>query len=205
MTKQCTKCLEHKPATTQYFSMNKGKLKSWCKKCYCAQAKIIYANNREHLIAGAAARVRNLKAVDPEGYRKKKQVYNNHWSNSDAGRAANNRKMKKRYANRPEYALAVRMKSRMSKILRDRGGSKGGKSWQELVGYSAAELRAHIESRFHPGMSWENKHLWHIDHIKPISTFSFNTPQDVEFRLCWALENLTPLWGSDNVKKSNKY
>lgn len=71
----------------------------------------------------------------------------------------------------------------------------------ELLGYSALELKIHLESLFKEGMSWENYGEWHIDHIKPVSLFNKETPMSIVN----ALENLQPLWASENLSKSNKY
>lgn len=69
----------------------------------------------------------------------------------------------------------------------------------ESLGYSAIELKRHLESLFTEGMSWNNQGQWHIDHIKPVSKFDPETPMNVVN----ALSNLQPLWGSDNIKKSD--
>ena len=53
-------------------------------------------------------------------------------------------------------------------------------------------------------MNWENQGKWHIDHIIPISLWQFEIHTDREFRQCWALCNLQPLWGKDNLSKNNK-
>lgn len=78
---------------------------------------------------------------------------------------------------------------------------KGGGHWEELVGYSLAELAAHIERQFSRGMSWSNMGKWHIDHIVPLSHFKFDSPADPEFRAAWALTNLRPVWASENIRK----
>ena len=44
---------------------------------------------------------------------------------------------------------------------------------------------------------------WHIDHIKPCSLFNLNDEEQI--KECFNLENLQPLWGLENIKKSNKY
>lgn len=82
---------------------------------------------------------------------------------------------------------------------------KAGKSWACYVDYSVDDLVAHIESKFMPGMSWDNMGEWHIDHIKPVAAFDFSSPEDAGFKLCWALDNLQPLWASDNIMKGAKY
>lgn len=78
---------------------------------------------------------------------------------------------------------------------------KNGHKWEDLVGYTCEDLMSHLESQFKDGMSWGNKGQWHIDHIIPRSYFHFNSPEDTEFKDCWALSNLQPLWAEDNLTK----
>ncbi len=101
---------------------------------------------------------------------------------------------------RPEQAISKRMRCRMRATLKD---GKGGRSWEKLVGYTKEDLKKHIEGLFLQGMSWDNMCDWHIDHIIPISAFNFKTTDDPDFRRCWALKNLRPLWAKDNLQKSD--
>jgi len=94
-----------------------------------------------------------------------------------------------------------RMGSMIYQALKTR---KNGHKWEDLVDYSLDELLAHLENQFKEGMSWGNTGEWHIDHIIPRSNFHFNSPDDIEFRECWALENLQPLWAADNLKKGSR-
>jgi hypothetical protein len=82
--------------------------------------------------------------------------------------------------------------------------NKGGYHWESLVNYTVHDLRAHMESLFTGGMSWGNMGEWHIDHIIPVSFFIFDKPEDQEFQYCWSLDNLQPLWGKQNMSKSDK-
>lgn len=75
----------------------------------------------------------------------------------------------------------------------------------DLVGFTPTELFSHLQSLFKPGMTWENYGKWHIDHKKPDSLFSYNTVYDQEFKDCWSLNNLQPLWAKDNLSKGSKY
>ena len=55
-------------------------------------------------------------------------------------------------------------------------------------------------------MSWErflNGEI-HIDHIVPKSRFNYEKPDDPEFKICWGLANLQPLWNTDNWSKCGK-
>lgn len=101
----------------------------------------------------------------------------------------------------PVAVLSTRMATLMRHGLKS---GKAGRSWRELVPYSPEELRTHLERQFLPSMGWHNMGKWHVDHILPVSSFSFETPEDEDFKACWALTNLRPLWALDNIKKKNK-
>ena len=53
-------------------------------------------------------------------------------------------------------------------------------------------------------MIWGNYGDWHIDHKIPISAFNFTKPEHEDFKRCWALSNLQPLWAKDNISKNAK-
>jgi len=53
------------------------------------------------------------------------------------------------------------------------------------------------------GMSWENRSEWHVDHRIPCNAFDLSDPE--QQRLCFWYRNLQPLWGFDNLSKSNNY
>ena len=124
-----------------------------------------------------------------------------------ARRAANpereQEKQRRRIA-RPEQNIASRMRSRIRHAFTNRGliSDKTGRKWEDLVGYTVADLRAHIERQFKGTMSWGNFGKWHVDHIIPVSAFSFSSVDDSEFRACWALSNLRPIWARRNREKS---
>lgn len=61
------------------------------------------------------------------------------------------------------------------------------------------ELRAHLETRFLPGMTWENYGAWHIDHVRPLASFDL-TDRAQLLQACH-YTNLQPLWARDNRSK----
>ena len=61
----------------------------------------------------------------------------------------------------------------------------------------------YLEAKFTEGMTWENHGLWHIDHIKPCS--SFNLLIEDEHHKCFHYSNLQPLWAKDNLSKSANF
>lgn len=89
-------------------------------------------------------------------------------------------------------------------VWRSLNGQKNGRGWENLVGYTLDDFKKDIGLKFTEGMSWGNYGQWHIDHIIPISAFNFEKPEDIDFKRCWSLENLRPLWAIDNLKKHSK-
>ncbi len=116
-------------------------------------------------------------------------------------RAKSSARLRRRYATEPDFAINRRMSAG---ILSSLASGKGGCSWEDLVDYSISDLLSHLERQFLPGMSWANRSEWHIDHIQPLASFSFESADDPEFRAAWALTNLRPLWAVDNLKKSDQ-
>lgn len=133
---------------------------------------------------------------DPEKQAERKKVYR--IANSHVERAY----LKKRRAENIHQRMHDSMGNRFRDVLR---GKKNGKSWVEFAGYGTAELKAHLEALFLPGMSWENYGEWHIDHKRPVASFDFTVNTEETARACWALSNLQPLWAVDNMKKGKKW
>jgi hypothetical protein len=103
----------------------------------------------------------------------------------------------------PQFAAASLLRNRINNALAWFGCYKSSR-FQDLVGCTKAELVAHIEKQFQPGMSWENRGLrgWHIDHILPCSRFDLTDPE--QQKKCFHYTNLQPLWATENLRKSNK-
>jgi hypothetical protein len=97
--------------------------------------------------------------------------------------------------------LSSRISPYISRSLRD---GKSGRSWESIVGYTVIDLKSHLEKQFKDGMSWENRSSWHIDHIIPISAFNYETVNDIDFKKCWDINNLQPMWAKKNISKKDK-
>ena len=95
--------------------------------------------------------------------------------------------------------LMSRLRCRTAAAFRARGFKKGSKT-AALLGCEWGLLKAHIEVQFKDGMSWENRHLWHIDHITPLSSAK---DEEAMTKLCH-YSNLQPLWWRDNLSKGAK-
>lgn len=101
----------------------------------------------------------------------------------------------------PEYNLMRNLRSRVGSALKW-SGIKKSKRTMELIGCSVEFLKKHLEDQFKPNMSWDNRSSFHIDHIKPCS--SFNLLDEEEQKKCFHYSNLQPLTPEENLKKYNK-
>ena len=111
---------------------------------------------------------------------------------------------RKRRAEDPKYRLGIRTRTAVWQLLKERGVKKTNKTFS-LLGYTIEELMAHLEKQFTEGMTWDNYGEWHVDHIRPMTSFKFESVDDPEFKECWALSNLQPLWWNDNLSKGPRY
>lgn len=119
---------------------------------------------------------------------------------------------KKKIIEQKKYYLRYKRKTdpyfRLVQNLRNRVGSAIKNNYKsmstlELLGCSIEEVKEHLEKQFKEGMTWENYGKWHVDHIRPISSFDLT---DVEQqKVCFHYSNLQPLWAEENLRKSNKY
>jgi hypothetical protein len=110
---------------------------------------------------------------------------------------------KTRKNNDPIYKLINNFRTAIYQVLKENNVQKNG-HYFEVLQYSPEELISHLENKFKDGMTWDNYGEWHVDHILPISSYSIQEIGDDEFIKCWSLSNLQPMWGEENIKKSNK-
>jgi hypothetical protein len=104
----------------------------------------------------------------------------------------------------PSYRLASYTRTAIYTCLKERNINKYNNTF-DLLPYSLGELINHLEGKFQEGMTWDNYGQWHLDHIKPMSSFIFENPKDIQFQECWSLNNLQPLWGQENLSKGSRY
>jgi len=103
----------------------------------------------------------------------------------------------------PSGHLALLLRSRVRRSLKNYSKIRDKKRTLEYVGCTIETLRTHIETQFTEGMNWENQGVWHIDHIRPCA--SFNLDNEEERHQCFHYTNLQPLWGPDNIIKGDNY
>jgi len=222
-SKKCKLCGVEKSAENFYtHKYTADGLRPCCKECTRIQTEKWRKNNKEKI---AVARKRRWDS-DPEKhraylreYRKKNpQVLKKYYEankeecyrrcrESEKKKPEKYREMYRSALNKRNATVRGRIDTRMASSIRGAlGKRKHGRKWQDLVGYTTDMLREHLEERFTAGMSWEkfkNGEI-HIDHKIPKSIFNYESTKDIDFKRCWGLDNLQPMWAEDNLKKRDK-
>jgi len=176
--KICTHCLGFYPANSAYFNRSKTGalgLQSVCRDCARLDA------------------VRRARE-NPEKARESSRL-------SYARRREDiSAKSKHRRRTDPAHALRMRVSAGVRNSLQK---TKLGTSCLNLLNYSAADLKEHLERLFTRGMTWDRllRGDIEIDHIIPVSFFNPPDEHSLEFKMCWSLNNLQPLWKEDNRAK----
>lgn len=122
------------------------------------------------------------------------------WAKTPAGRISTNASKVRSRKRNPEIALKHIVRCRVNMALRK--GYKKLRSTRESLGCSIPELKTHLENLFQPGMTWENRGEWEIDHIRPCASFDLLDPE--QQKCCFHYTNLQPLWRAQNRQKSDK-
>lgn len=163
----------------------------------------------------ARARWRQWRVEHRERVRLNKRAWRN--NHLETVRQCAREWVKRNRISRNEY-MTKRRKSDLNTRLRDclraglcgrlrryLDGKKAVSAIQDL-GCSMKELKHHLETRFLPGMSWDNwgnkKKHWSIDHIYPLSKINLCNRNDALFAVHYT--NLRPMWHVDNVRKGNR-
>lgn len=97
----------------------------------------------------------------------------------------------------PIIKLIELQRGRIRKVLKN---NKKSNKTIKLLGCTGSFLKQYLESKFLPGMSWDNHGKWHIDHIIPCASFDLSKSEQQQE--CFHYTNLQPLWAVDNLKKS---
>ncbi|MEN6544465.1 MAG: hypothetical protein ABFE07_00315 [Armatimonadia bacterium] len=99
----------------------------------------------------------------------------------------------------PIYAAKHSVRVLIGMALRRKGFGKRSRT-QEILGCTWAEFIRQIERQFLPGMSWENRGEWHLDHITPLAT----ARSEADVVALNHVSNLRPVWAAENMAKKDK-
>jgi len=219
--KKCTKC-------NNWLSLNNFRLRkdnnstytSHCKDCCSKCAKPYYKKNKKKIDIinkkwrkenpeKVAEGIKRWKKENPEKVRMTWEKYQKEnrekcriaWKKSAKKNRSKSRERERVYCKDGRYRLDKNISRSIRSAL---GKNKNGYKWEVLVGYTLDKLVNHIEKQFQPGMAWKNYGEWHLDHEIPKSKFNYTKPGHRDFKRCWALKNLRPMWAQDNLSKGAK-
>lgn len=185
---KCKTCSKQISARNQRSDKHRARRAAWAKDKW-----LNCAENRKRRLESSRRFFSRPEVKAAQVLKKKARI--------EADRDAYLLKRRERYSRRkPHEVLHARIASRLHSLLK---GKKNASSFQ-ILGYSKAELMAHLERQFLPGMCWENIGRWHIDHVVPLSSFNISAADDPSLRVAWGLPNLRPLWAADNLRKHAK-
>jgi len=193
-TKTCIVCKTEK-SLNEFTKTEKGRLGTMatCKACRSSKRRAEYKANPEKYRAIANKWATLRREQIRISY---KEYYNANREKLNIAKRKRNRKYRKDFGVRLNGAVSCGV----NHALR---GNKNGYHWEDLVGYTLNDLKGHLEKLFTEGMTWEKygKGGWQIDHKIPVSVFNFTKPEHGDFKRCWALKNLQPMWEKENNSK----
>jgi hypothetical protein len=192
MDKHCKVCKEIKDY--RFFGKNKNQndgLNALCKKCANRRSSLWRSNNLEKYKKYRAAWYLENPNYTLNHYCKNKEKIDNQ----------RNEQKRKKLKTDPVFKLRKNLRARLKVALR--GNYKTGSAIRDL-GCSVEFLKQYLESKFTPGMTWENygKRGWHIDHVTALAKFDILNPDELKKAVHYT--NLQPLWAIDNLRKGSK-
>ena len=186
---------EHKKQQSkQWYQDNKEHRKQW------------YQDNKEHCTQRSKQWRKDNPEYSKQWYQDNKEHKNQQskqWRKDNP--EYSKQYMKTRYQTDPIFKLNQTMRLVIWRSLKTNTLSKNGRHWETLVNFTLQELKFHLETQFDSNMNWENHvSYWHVDHIIPLASLTFDSVEDENFKLLWSLGNLQPLFGPENLSKNKK-
>jgi hypothetical protein len=198
--KKCSNCNNLKDFSCFYKGKNyKDGYRNQCIPCF-KKKKAVYQKENPHVVRKAQKKywIKNKPTLSkPRKPRTKKTIEEKREYKRNYTKKYN----KTRRFVDVEFKLRMGLRNRLNRAIKQK--YKKGSAIQDL-GCTIKELKIHLESQFQEGMTWDNwsVHGWHIDHIKPLSSFDLTNRE--EFLQACHYTNLQPLWAKDNLKKHKK-
>jgi hypothetical protein len=220
-TKNCTICKQDLPVddfyrdrtpihTISYFSK--------CKPCYNKQVSERKKIEPDLSITSKKCSICNIEqTIDNyyKSYRHKDGYFK--WCSKCHEIKTKNKGNNKKIKRTPEYmreynkkrledishSLKYMVRSNLHTYLRRNLKSSKQNSTLKYLGCSIEFLKKWFELNFDGNMTWKNRgNYWHIDHIKPCSSFDLTNQDDIY--KCYNWTNLRPLEKNENILKSDK-
>ena len=197
---RCRKCQNNAEARLQYYKERNNEIKPKITHKICSKCGQDLDINNFHINKNTKDGYNTWCRFCQKEY--DKIYYKDTLESRREIRKEQSRKQNKRISNNPVLKLNQNMSRNIYQALRE---AKAERHWEDLVGYTLEELKEHLEKQFDENMNWDNQgSYWEIDHIIPKNQFHYTTAEDPDFKICWSLMNLRPLYWQDNVNRPRK-
>lgn len=216
MEKKICKHCEIEKSTNDFYNDERKKdgLEGICKECKSLKAAIryeekkeqinqqqkeYYSNNKEKKLSSVRSYAeQNKDAVNEKNkkYRRENQSKLKIYRQTHKKERNDYERNKKK--NDINYRISCRLRSRLSDARRNKNGSAVTELGCSLEWFIAE----YIPSLWKSNMTWENYGKWHLDHIKPLT--SFNLTDREQFLKASYYTNYQPLWAQENLSKGKK-
>lgn len=212
--KKCNKC--QKIRLIKFFNKRKASidgLQNICKDCSKLNSKNYYINNKDYyeqrylsnkdsiLSRNREWNKRNKDKIlkHKQRFRQNNPTYNQDYTKINKDILNEKRRIRENYRNKTDILFKLK-KNYRNRIYDYYSGTNRSKRSKEIIGLSWDEFKNYLESKFQPGMNWNNYGAWHIDHIIPLCSAS----NEIELEKLFYYTNCRPLWAKENIQKGGK-
>jgi hypothetical protein len=199
----------------EYAKANEGHIKEYQKKYYQSNQERLKENSKSHrdnnkdYYKEYNAKYQednqdSIRAKKKEYYAENKEYFLDKFKryrkdNREYYKSYSKGYLRERRKTDPLFRLAHNIRNLILISFTYNGYSKEAKTF-EILGCTFEEFKVHIEKQFTDGMSWDNRGLWHLDHIYPVS----KAADEEHLIKLNHYTNFQPLWAMDNLRKGNK-
>lgn len=203
--KLCNKC-EIKKDYSEFYKERNGKngVRSICKSCDIKRRVGFRKNNLNQERKTARLRydkdeskIARLKIKEKNSQYFAEAQKKHYYKNIEYSREKHRIYDKERRSNDSIFKLRRSLSNRINRIINNQGFKKRSKT-ESMLGCSWEEFKQYLESKFQPGMTWDNYGEWEIDHIIPCCS----AINEQELLILQIYTNLQPLWKVDHVIKT---
>lgn len=201
----CVKCNIEKEINNFYYRNDTKRYRTKCIDCKLKQAKEYVTENKNETLSRQLNYRQNHRkeAIDyqkvyRENNKDKIKEVNKKYSNSHKEQILEYNR--KRYHTNNKYHIRQLLSKRIHSAIKK---LKDNEITMKYLDCTIQKFLEWMEFQFYDGMNWDNYGFyWHLDHTLPVSSFHFETEEDI--KKCFHWINLRPLRKDKNLIKHNK-
>lgn len=193
---ECRLCNQQMMFSDFYFRKETQSYRTECKKCFRSLRKKYRNENSDTVQKSKKTYYYNNQEVCCERSRK--------WYNDN--KLYKNEKhavyIKTKRQTDISFKMYSNIQNRIYGALKSRSTTKETTTL-DIIGCSIGFYKNWLEYQFDNYMNWDNHGVyWHIDHVKPCSSFDLTNQDDI--KKCFNWSNVRPIEKTINLKKNDK-